>query len=214
VNALRTPEPDEARRTVERYRMLWEAHGDSYRTLDWGSEASQRQRFAVLADGLSLAGCRLLDVGCGLGHFADWLDQSGIALDYTGLDLTAELVAHAARRHPARTFVTGSVIDPAVLRNARFDVVVASGIFATYPEGGMPWMRSVIDRMWHWTDTALAFNSLSTWAAELDPQEFHADPVEVLRHCGTLSTRVRLRHDYHPRDFSVQLWKHPSGMAP
>jgi SAM-dependent methyltransferase len=200
-------EPDEEQRTRARYRALWDAHGDSYRTLDWGSDTSQQQRFAVLAEGLPLAGCRLLDVGCGLGHFADWLDERGIALDYTGLDLTAELVAHAERRRRGRRFVTGSVVAPAVLQGARFDVVVASGLFATYPNGGMPWMRDVITRMWHWTDTALAFNSLSAWANVSDPAEFHADPAEVLHFCGTLSHRVRLRHDYHPRDFTVQLWK-------
>ena len=200
-------EPDEEQRTLARYRVLWEAHGDSSRTLDWGSDASQQRRFAVLAEGLPLAGCRLLDVGCGLGHFADWLDERGIALDYTGLDLTPELVAHAERRRRGRRFITGSVVDPAVLPGARFDVVVASGLFATYPGGGTPWMRHVITRMWHWTDTALAFNSLSTWASVSDPTEFHADPAEVLHFCGTLSHRVRLRHDYHPRDFTVQLWQ-------
>jgi hypothetical protein len=42
-------EPDEEQRTRARYGALWEAHGDSYRTLDWGSDASQQQRFAVLA---------------------------------------------------------------------------------------------------------------------------------------------------------------------
>jgi SAM-dependent methyltransferase len=205
---------DEERRTAGRYRALWEAHGDSYRTLDWGSDASQQQRFAVLADGMSLSGCRVLDVGCGLGHFADWLDRSGIVLDYTGLDLTPELVAHAARRHPTRTFVAGSVLDPAVLREARFDVVVASGIFATYPHGGMPWMQEVITRMWRWTETALAFNSLSAWAPAFNPQEFHADPADVLRFCHTLSSRMRLRHDYHARDFTVQLWKDALDAAP
>jgi len=61
--------------------------------------------------------------------------------------------------------------------------------------------------MWSWTDQVLAFNSLSTWASRREVGEFQADPTEVLRWCGTLSTRLLLRHDYHDGDFTVQMFR-------
>ncbi|WP_309672446.1 class I SAM-dependent methyltransferase [Gemmatimonas sp.] len=201
----------EEHRTADHYRTLWHTHGDSHRALDWGSRESQIRRFAVLMDDMPLHGCRLLDVGCGLAHLADWLEQEGHVLEYTGLDLMPEFLAHASRRHPTRRFITGSVLDPQILADARFDVVVSSGLFYSYPEGGNSWMQAVVNRMWQWTDGALAFNALSTWAPMQEPNESYADPLEVLRHCATLTSRLELRHDYHPRDFTVRLWRTRQG---
>lgn len=197
----------EEERTAAHYRRLWHAHGHSHQALDWGSAESQARRFDVLADGLLRAGQRVLDVGCGLAHFADWLDAHGHQVDYTGIDLTPEFVQQARQRHPARQFICGSVLDPTVLPDAHFDVVVASGLFYTYPEGGSAWMHAVIDRLWRWTDGVLAFNALSQWAPTREPHEFYADPVAALTHCATLSSRLELRHDYHPRDFTMRLWR-------
>jgi hypothetical protein len=53
---------------------------------------------------------------------------------------------------------------------------------------------------------AIAFNSLSRWAPDMDVNEFHADPVKVLAICRNLTPWVVLRHDYHPGDFSVYLY--------
>jgi SAM-dependent methyltransferase len=195
----------EEARTAALYRERWLAHGHSYRTLDWGSRESQQRRFAVLADIGIADGARVLDVGCGLGHFATWLADRGTRVQYTGLDLTPELVTAAQEQHPAHRFVHGSVLDLSVLPNEDFDIVVASGIFFSYPMGGAPRMRQVIQRMWAWARIGLAFNSLSTWAPQQDDGEFHADPLETLAFCRRLSGRLALRHDYHPRDFTLHM---------
>jgi len=192
------------------YRQRWLTHGHSYRTLDWGSQESQQRRFAVLANIGIADGARVLDVGCGLGDFATWLADGGIRVRYTGLDLTPELVSAASLTHPHHRFVHGSVLDPSLLPDERFDIVVASGIFCSYPVAGMERMRQVLHRMWAWSEVGIAFNSLSTWAPQQDSGEFHADPVETLSFCRTLSWRVSLRHDYHPRDFTVHL-RHVDG---
>lgn len=201
------PIPEAEARVVAHYRKLWQQHGEAPQSLDWSSATTQQRRFAVLVEGLDLRGQRVLDVGCGLGHLADWLQHAGVAVRYTGLDLTPDLLAAASRRHPQHRFVLGSVLDAEVLRGARFDVVLSSGLFYTYPEGGMSWLQRAVARMWSWTDQVLAFNSLSTWAARREPGEFQADPAEVLHWCGSLSTRLLLRHDYHDGDFTVQMFR-------
>lgn len=209
-------EPSESRRNleearvVEHYRTLWDAHGDSHRSLDWGSTASQKRRFAVLLDDVDLVGRRLLDVGCGLGHLADWLAEQGISVAYTGLDITPELLTQAATRHPGHRFVQGSVRDTDVLVGEQFDIVVSSGLFYTYVDGGLPWMLDTIATLWQRTGRILAFNSLSTWAPQQTPGEFSADPLQVLEACRQHTTCLRLRHDYHPGDFTVQMRRETS----
>jgi SAM-dependent methyltransferase len=192
-------------RTAERYRQLLARHGASHLTLDWGSRAGQQLRFSVLAGIGDLAGGRILDVGCGLGDFAGWLEGRGIDADYTGIDLTAELVEQAARLHPRRRFLQGSILDAALLPGERFDYVVASGIFATYTAGADDFLRHAVARMWAFAQRGCAFNSLSAWAPDPDAGEFHAEPPAVLAFCAGLTPWVALRHDYHPRDFTVFL---------
>jgi RimJ/RimL family protein N-acetyltransferase/SAM-dependent methyltransferase len=198
---------DEQNHTAEHYRQLLEEHGTSHLALDWGSRESQRLRFEVLATVGNLSGRRILDVGCGLGDFAGWLDERGIDADYTGIDLTPELVTQAALLHPHRRFECGGILDASVLSGERFDYVLASGIFATYLSGSEDFLRRAVARMWQLAERGCAFNSLSTWAPTREAGEYHADPLAVLEYCRSLTPWLALRHDYHPRDFSIYLWR-------
>jgi SAM-dependent methyltransferase len=196
---------NEELRTADSYRQMLSAHGPSFRALNWGSQGGQELRFSVLAGIADLNGKRVLDVGCGLGDFASWFEHHGIDVDYTGLDLTQELLDEAARRHPRRRLIQGSLLDSDLLAGDRFDYVFASGIFYSYPEGGDAWMQAAVTRMWQWAEKGLAFNSLSSWGQSQEAGEYYADPVEVLTFCRDLSPWVSLRHDYHARDFAVYL---------
>jgi RimJ/RimL family protein N-acetyltransferase len=197
----------EEQETKDIYQNLYRRFGNSYQTLNWGSAQSQALRFEVLSQVGKITGSKILDVGCGLGDMVDWLERRGIEAEYVGLELTDNLVEGARRRFPDRRFVNGSVTDPTVLRGERFDFVLASGIFATYPVGGAPWMEQIVSRMWDFAGRGVAFNSLSSWAPQPDPGEYYADPERVIKFCRTLTPLLQLRHDYHPRDFTVFLYR-------
>ena len=196
---------DKKARTIERYRAQLQMHGNNYRALDWGSREGQLLRFQILCEIGNLAGSRVLDVGCGLGDLAAWLEERNLSVDYTGLELTPELLAEAERLHPSRRFIQGSVLDPDVLAGESFDYVFASGIFYSYPEDGDAWLEAAVTQMWQWARIGLAFNTLSVWAEHPEPGEYYADPARVLTFCHRLSPWVALRHDYHPRDFSIYM---------
>ena len=195
--------------TAARYRELLGRHGTSYKALDWGSETGQQSRFAVLASVGDLTGCSVLDVGCGLGDLAAWLDQQGIAVRYTGLDLTPELIAAARQRYPGRRFLTGSILDNSLLSGESFDYVLSSGIFYTYVKSGEEFMRSAIEAMWRLARYGCGFNALSQWAERQDAGEYYADPCSILSFCRELTPFLRLYHDYHTRDFSCFLYRTP-----
>jgi SAM-dependent methyltransferase len=198
---------NEEQLTSAHYRKLLETHGSSYLALNWGSEQSQMLRFSVLSEVGKLAGHSVLDVGCGLGDLAGWLEHQQIDTEYVGLDLTDSLVVGARQRFPGKRFEIGSIADPQILANEKFDFVVASGIFATYATGGAPWMERALSRMWELARHAVAFNSLSSWAPQADPGEYYADPSRVIDFCRSLTPRIQMRHDYHARDFTVFLYR-------
>jgi len=201
---------DEEQLTSAHYHKLLETYGSSYLALNWGSEQGQMLRFSVLSAVGDLAGRSVLDVGCGLGDLAGWLELQQIDAEYVGLDLTQGLLEGARRRFPSKRFVSGSITDPAVLKDETFDFVVASGMFYTYRKGGQAWLEQAVTRMWQLAGSGVSFNSLSSWAPERDPGEYYADPGKVITFCRSLTPWVRLRHDYHPRDFSVFLLREPT----
>ncbi len=192
------------------YSSLYGIHGSSHKALNWGSLDSQNLRFKVLSEIDDLTGKSILDVGCGLGDFADWFKKRNIPVNYTGLDLTWKLVEQARKNHPTYEFIQGSILDDLLLEksiNRHFDYVFASGIFYTYTQGSYSWMQSAISKMWSLCTKGLAFNSLSAWAKDLDSTEFYAEPLKTIEYCRQLSPEIVFRHDYHPRDFTIYMLK-------
>ena len=68
-------------------------------------------------------------------------------------------------------------------------------------------MFSIIEKMFELSTGVIAFNSLSSWAKDPQAKEFYADPATVLHFCRELTPWVVLRHEYHPRDFTVFMYK-------
>ncbi len=198
---------NEEHKTVSMYDKHLRVHGESYLALNWGSKKSQQIRFKILSEIGNLNGSTILDVGCGLGHFADWLDEQNIRVDYTGLDITPALLDKANERRSDLHFVHGSIFDPKLFIGKKFNFVFASGIFTTYFERSDSIFKSAIQNMWKVVDIGIAFNSLSSWQTNKEPGEFYGDPLEMLMFCRKLSPWVVLRHDYHPGDFTIYIYK-------
>lgn len=82
------------------FNRIYQRYGeDDVRSLSWGSDNSQQERFRVLAEIADLEGCSILDAGCGLGDLYRFLKKKVIDFQYTGYDLNANMVK-AARPRP------------------------------------------------------------------------------------------------------------------
>lgn len=189
------------------YETLLTQHGDSHRSLNWGSVQSQQQRFKVLAEVGIEAGESVLDVGCGLGDFYAWLNAHYTDLHYTGLDLTAVMVERAKERFPEVQFNEGTIFELSLLGEKRFDHIMASGIFYLRQHDPEKYFQRTVRAMFERAEKSVAVNTLSAWADVKEDGEFYADPLRALDFCHSLTSRVVLRHDYHPMDFTVYLYK-------
>lgn len=194
-------------RVLNHFSTLVERHGDDVLSLDWGSRSGQHTRFEVLCGGTALEGKRVLDVGCGLGDMALWLEEQGIAVDYTGIDITPAMIDRVRARLPGKRFLECDLLEDGALEGERFDVVLSSGIFYLCTEGRFDFMTRMVTAMFDRADEMVAFNCLSAWGDRQDEGEFYVEPDELLRTCRPISRKIALRHDYHPADVSVFLYK-------
>jgi cyclopropane fatty-acyl-phospholipid synthase-like methyltransferase len=187
------------------YDGLVRKYGHDPRACDYGRPESQQIKFRVLSEVMPLNNSTLLDVGCGFADFAGFLRERFEGLRYSGIDLCAAMINEAQRLHPDLEVKVANLAD--VSFNRTFDVVTANGIFYLLGEQAWPTMQSMIERMFTLATRAVAFNSLSAWSSDQQAGEFYADPLQTVQFCRELTPWVVLRHDYHPRDFTIYLYK-------
>lgn len=193
---------------VRHYSELVSKYGLDVRSLDWGSVESQRLRFRVLAQIADIEGASILDVGCGLGDFYSWMRELKKEVTYTGIDITPRMIELATQRFPEGDFRNSTIEALPRTSDHTFDLVFASGIFGKLRIEPAAAMKDTIRSMYGICKRGVAFNSLSAWADQQEADEFHADPIETLIFCRTLTPWVSLRHDYHGRDFTIYMYRH------
>ena len=185
-------------------------HGADVRTL-WGSEQSQRERFAVLCEVGDLNGKSVLDVGCGFGDLLNFLQSRGIRpSQYLGIDCVDDILAVARQKYPAGRFENREL--SAVAADERFDYVFGSGIFFLEGENWRDHVMTTIRQMYEHTREAVAVNFLSRFSTNRDYHSHYVDPGELLTTLMDEITPVaELRHSYRSNDLTVFLyreWRH------
>ncbi len=200
---------DDDKRNISHFTHLAERHGVSFRSVDWGSKESQELRFSIFAQAGNLNGRTILDVGCGMGDFYNWLNQTGIKADYTGVDITPKMIEIAKQRFPGVCFEINNLLDLTSnkIEPGQYDYVFASGIFCYREHEPFEFMKNMVENMFKISKKTLTFNSLSLMAPDKERKEFYADPVKIVSFCQTLTPWIIFRHDYHPRDFTVYMYK-------
>ncbi len=185
------------------YLPLLNEFGVSSRAVDYHHEGNHLARFLILTGIDDVSQASILDVGCGVGHFAGWLLEHGYEGDYLGIDILPEMIDRARDTHPKMRFEHADIL--AEPDRFKADYVMSSGIFHL---GDAALMQRVIGAMYGACRKGVAFNSLSTWDVSGSQRgHFLADPLETLSFCRTLTTQLLMRHDYLPHDFTIFLFR-------
>lgn len=176
--------------------------------VSWNSRDSQVSRFAVLAQVGSLEGCRILDVGCGLGDFYGYVQAEAIAVgEYQGIDINPRMIAAARAKYPGVAFEYRDLRENPFPASS-FDWVLESGIFNL----DMPHWHDVaygtLRAMFEVCRRGVAANFLSRLSGNSVAGRRYTDPAEIAAVVGESITRKYvLRHDYRSNDFTIFLYR-------
>ena len=197
---------DEDQENIELFSGLLEEFGNDPRSLNWGSQEKQFLRFKILSEIGITDQDSILDIGCGLGDYYAWMKNQALSSQYTGVDITKPLIEKASDTYPDAQFYHEDVLAEPI-EKWQHDYVIASGIFSKRSKSAMDFFKYAVDGMFKLSKKGVAFNSLSGWADAIEDTEFHPDPAEVMNFCHSLTRKVVLRHDYHPGDFTIYMYK-------
>lgn len=187
------------------YDDLVECFGVDPRACDYGRPETQARKFDVLTQVAPLDGKSVLEVGCGFADLARFIQNRGNNITYTGIDLSPRMVAEAQRLAPDASIRRANVLD--LDGEAEFDLVFAVGVFYLLGDDAEEIGARIIERMYRLAREAVAFSTLSSLAPDQEEGEFYWGPAELVRVCSNITSRFVLRHEYHPRDMTVFLYK-------
>jgi SAM-dependent methyltransferase len=196
------------------YTSKLEEHGTTPRGVDWNGEAAQKLRFDQLLRIVDVTGrFSINDLGCGYGALLDHLDARGFEVDYTGIDVSAEMAGAGARRFEGRAgadFICGT------RPNREADYCVASGLFnVRFEMSDAEWrsyIQATLDLLHAASRRGFSFNCLTSYsdASKMRDELYYADPCALFDLCKRrYSKSVALLHDYGLYDFTILVRKAP-----
>jgi hypothetical protein len=151
----------------EYYRRLFRQHGHDPQSLGHRDRATQYERFHRIAkcfEGVA-GGFGVHEIGCGLGHFGEFLEQHHPRADYSGSDIIEEFVKRCEDRFPDSSFFLRDISREKP--GDRYDFVTLCGTFnnrlGRTDEECQEFAFSMLRTMYHMSSKGIAADFLSRY---------------------------------------------------
>lgn len=188
---------------------LAEKYGYSTKSLDYGSDESQKKKFDIITQLGIEDDCSVLDVGCGFGDYFNYLKQCGVKnVRYCGIDITDKMVELAKEKNPSADIKQCNVLD--LHDDKKFDYVISVGFNSVKTGHNWETLTQVLDKMWELCKKGIAYGAVSTFAPNQNMYEYtyFVSPIKVIDYVmNNLTHKVVFRHDYMPHDFTIFAYK-------
>lgn len=217
---LKSTESDAFAVLAAHYEQCLAKHGPCPQGMDWPNGSDLAKRFSIMLQVLpvnSETPVRLLDLGCGIGLLLDYFEtvepQRFQQIDYTGIDISAHMIACAKQRWPAYHFIQHNILESAS-DESPYDYLIMNGVLTEKQHLSQTQMETqalrLIETAFRLTKKALVFNVMSPcvdWRrADLFHWDLDAMMQNVTRH---LTRHVTVRHDYGLYEYTVYLYHQP-----
>lgn len=194
------------------YKQKFKEFGVSPQALQWKSKGAAHQRFRQFWSEIDFDDKNVLDVGCGFGEMGNFLTKRYKNVKYKGVDIMPEFIENGKKIYPHLDLETQDFFGQPKPEN--FDTIICSGAlnsnFGTEEEN-KKFRNDAIKTMFDHTSNVVAFNMLGGHPAPINDNSesniWYSDSLEILEYCMSLTRRVIMRHNYHPSDFTIFMYK-------
>lgn len=198
------------------YEDKFRKHGESVKSLGWGSRFSQEKRFeALLGIGIE-NNDTVIDVGCGFCDFYEFAKRRGINLKYWGVEMCSPIYDKISTKYKNDcnlNLINADYRDESFkIRNRKkYKWVIASGLFCFDSEENSDKERLVenIKILFEMAERGLAVNFLSSESkGKILPGFKHYNSevmLDLIKHNVSLNSRVV--KDYLHNDFTILIYQ-------
>ena len=193
-------------RIIERYNKRLEKFGTSINALAAGTEERRNLRFKILTEIGMQNGDTILDLGCGFGDYARYIDSCELSVDYTGYDINPRLIEKAQSLYPGKKFETKDILNESF---GSFDYIVSSSCFNLIleQEDNYNFVERLLRTCYEHARIGVAIDFNSSYVDFLSKEGFHYEPEKIFGIAKRITKRVTLRHDYPLFEFNIYLYK-------
>ncbi len=186
---------------------LVDLYNRDYKSGDHGTPEDQFRRYMALCGLGDLNYASVLDAGCGVGLFYDYLQDQLDSFQYIGVDVSERAIRVAIEHEPTIDFRQGNLLETTL--DEPVDFVIANGLLTLkFGEDDMiAYRNQLLIHLFSLCSKGLAINFLSPRSPHKDEQHYlYFDAGETLNACLKITPHVVLRHDYEEGHFTVYLY--------
>ncbi len=200
---------EQRERIIKRHHHSIWMHGNNPLALYWESREVQEIRFEVLLGCGVKTGDSVLDVGSGFSDLFHFMKTKGLEIDYSGIDLSPDMIEIALGRTPALSLFQGDLFDFDPPEKS-YDWVLLSGALNEPLQDKGAYLRAILPRLYSTCRKGLAFNLLNDDYDWTEQERFMLQawkPDEIMAQLNTLSEHTLMRADYLNTDASYFVWR-------
>lgn len=179
---------------------------EDYKILGWEDSRSHRARFESFISNIEISKYKtFLDVGCGVGSILDFFKEKKIDIEYTGIDIIAEMVEIAAKRHTDNRFYCIDLLEYDSMEE-KFDIIYASGIFNIKLGNNKAFLEKMINRFYELSRHIFGFNLLHHNSPDKEKSYFYFSPeecIKILEHNNLKLKKTEVIEQYLNNDFTI-----------
>ena len=186
---------------------LVDLYNRDFKSGDHGTPEDQFRRYMALCGLGELNYASVLDAGCGVGLFYDYLQDQLDSFQYVGVDVSPRAIRVAVEHEPTIDFRQGDLLQTTL--DEPVDFVIANGLLYLKlgDEDMTAYRNQLLIHLFSLCSKGLAINFLSARSANKDETNYlYFDAGETLNACLKITPQVVLRHDYEDGHFTVYLY--------
>ncbi|MFT7399187.1 class I SAM-dependent methyltransferase [Rheinheimera aquimaris] len=202
---------------MKHYESCFAKEGDSHKGVDWPNLNDANLRYKIMSELFKgRENIKLLDVGCGLGHYLNYLNTHHTSQDiqYTGLDISSVFIDHCQKKYPNSKFIQHDLLIKPLPFHV--DFAVMNGVFtiknSLTHQAMFNFLKEMLHVIYSSCNIGMAFNLMSKnvdWERE---DLFHVSIDELTAFLSKeLSRHIVIRHDYGLYEYTVYVYKKPLG---
>ena len=192
-------------------------HGANHLGVDWPSQKDLDVRFNIMAALTKISKSEekfsLLDLGCGVGLYVEYLNKTNQyqSVNYFGVDISSEMIAHARQLHPNDSFEVRDILTTPIQDNS-YDFVIMNGLLTEKvtltQEDMIEFAQKIITAAFKICSKGICFNVMSSHVDWTRDDLFHW-PLDNLMSflVKDVSRHVVIRSDYGLYEYSVYVYK-------